>query len=252
MEKFSHEPQCAKDIKFDASQYEFFGKNVVDYELGGFEEAVDNASAEKAQDHQDLQSSGKQKVKEVASSSFYINDLAISFTRLNRISEPRRDEKRVPSSTMEMRGFGNNRRRRGTVKWYNNQRGYGFITPNDGGADVFVHYSSLKSDGCIHLSPGTLVEYESVLSASDAKMQAINVTAPGGRLLQDSRKAGLGEATTTSSNAVGPCFNCGEWGHIAKNCSIVAQGHQGGSVWFGFASCCYCGKMGHLANNCPY
>ncbi|KAG8652101.1 hypothetical protein MANES_06G054200v8 [Manihot esculenta] len=239
---------------------------------------MDNAQTdhEKAEDHQDCQSSGKYKGKYAAFSSS-INDLATSFTRLNGVSEPRRDERRVSSSSsssMEMRGFRDNRRRRGTVKWYSNQRGYGFITPKGSGADVFVHYSSLKSDGCIHLWPGTSVEYESVVGVSDAKMQAINVTAPGGKLLQDSRKVGVGEATAATSSSssssgvgVGPCFNCGEWGHIAKNCCIVAQSHQGGNGWvadqllhtpgesgggwFGFAWCCCCGKLGHLASDCP-
>ena len=50
---------------------------------------------------------------------------------------------------------------RGTVKFFNVGRGYGFITPEDGGADVFVHYSSIEAEGFKALRQGDLVEYAS-------------------------------------------------------------------------------------------
>lgn len=50
---------------------------------------------------------------------------------------------------------------RGTVKFFNVGRGYGFITPEDGGADVFVHYSSIEAEGFKALCQGDLVEYDS-------------------------------------------------------------------------------------------
>ena len=50
---------------------------------------------------------------------------------------------------------------RGTVKFFNVGRGYGFITPEDGGADVFVHYSSIEAEGFKALRQGDLVEYDS-------------------------------------------------------------------------------------------
>jgi CspA family cold shock protein len=49
----------------------------------------------------------------------------------------------------------------GTVKWFNDKKGYGFITPSDGGEDVFVHYSVIKSDGFRTLTEGQAVTFES-------------------------------------------------------------------------------------------
>ena len=48
---------------------------------------------------------------------------------------------------------------RGTVKWFNNQKGYGFITP-ESGADVFVHHSEIRGDGYKTLDEGQAVEFE--------------------------------------------------------------------------------------------
>ncbi|PLX39965.1 MAG: cold-shock protein [Deltaproteobacteria bacterium] len=48
----------------------------------------------------------------------------------------------------------------GTVKWFNDQKGYGFITPDDGGSDLFVHYSAIQGDGFKTLAEGQAVEYE--------------------------------------------------------------------------------------------
>jgi CspA family cold shock protein len=48
----------------------------------------------------------------------------------------------------------------GTVKWFNAEKGYGFIAPDDGGADVFVHYSEIQSDGFRSLDEGQKVEFE--------------------------------------------------------------------------------------------
>jgi len=48
----------------------------------------------------------------------------------------------------------------GTVKWFNNAKGYGFIEPQGGGDDVFVHYSAIKSEGYRTLSEGQSVTYD--------------------------------------------------------------------------------------------
>lgn len=49
---------------------------------------------------------------------------------------------------------------KGTVKWFSNQKGYGFITPKDGGKDVFVHHSSIQGTGYKSLDEGQSVEFE--------------------------------------------------------------------------------------------
>ena len=48
----------------------------------------------------------------------------------------------------------------GTVKWFNDSKGYGFITPADGGEDLFVHFSGIAGSGFKTLSEGAKVEYE--------------------------------------------------------------------------------------------
>ena len=63
---------------------------------------------------------------------------------------------------------------RGKVKWFNNQKGYGFITRDDGSGDVFVHYSAVKGDGFKSLGEGDSVEFEVV--DSDKGPKAANVT----------------------------------------------------------------------------
>ncbi|KXK24750.1 MAG: cold shock protein [Chloroflexi bacterium OLB15] len=49
---------------------------------------------------------------------------------------------------------------RGTVKWFSAEKGYGFITLDDGGQDVFVHFSAIQSSGYRKLEPGDKVEFE--------------------------------------------------------------------------------------------
>ena len=48
----------------------------------------------------------------------------------------------------------------GTVKWFNDSKGFGFISPSDGSADVFVHFSAVQGDGFRSLSEGQTVTYE--------------------------------------------------------------------------------------------
>ena len=47
----------------------------------------------------------------------------------------------------------------GTVKWFNSEKGYGFITPEDGSKDVFVHFSGIEGEGYKSLNEGQKVEY---------------------------------------------------------------------------------------------
>jgi len=48
----------------------------------------------------------------------------------------------------------------GTVKWFNDSKGYGFITPDDGAKDVFVHFSNIAGEGFKTLAEGARVEFE--------------------------------------------------------------------------------------------
>jgi CspA family cold shock protein len=61
----------------------------------------------------------------------------------------------------------------GTVKWFNAGKGYGFIAREDGGEDVFVHYSALQSDGFRTLDEGQRVEY--TIEKGPKGLQASNV-----------------------------------------------------------------------------
>jgi cold shock protein len=62
----------------------------------------------------------------------------------------------------------------GTVKWFNEEKGYGFITPDDGGDDLFVHYSGIAGSGFRSLEEGSKVSYEATRGKKG--MQAENVT----------------------------------------------------------------------------
>ena len=62
----------------------------------------------------------------------------------------------------------------GTVKWFNDDKGFGFITPDEGGRDLFVHFSGISGQGFRSLTEGAKVEYEQ--EESDKGPKAVNVT----------------------------------------------------------------------------
>ena len=67
----------------------------------------------------------------------------------------------------------------GTVKWFNAQKGFGFIAPDDGGSDAFVHISAVERSGIGSLNEGQKVEYELVSDRKSGKMSAENLKVLG-------------------------------------------------------------------------
>jgi len=62
----------------------------------------------------------------------------------------------------------------GTVKWFSDDKGFGFITPDDGGRDLFVHFTGISGDGYRSLAEGAKVSYEAEEGPKGPK--AVNVT----------------------------------------------------------------------------
>lgn len=65
----------------------------------------------------------------------------------------------------------------GTVKWFNESKGFGFISPSDGGKDVFVHFSAIQADGFRSLAEGQAVSFD--VEDGPKGPQASNVKADG-------------------------------------------------------------------------
>ena len=66
---------------------------------------------------------------------------------------------------------------KGTVKWFNNQKGFGFIKPDDGANDVFVHISAVERAGWITLNEGQKLSFEVVANRKTGKSSAENLQA---------------------------------------------------------------------------
>jgi CspA family cold shock protein len=66
---------------------------------------------------------------------------------------------------------------KGTVKWFNDQKGFGFIQPEDGSKDVFVHISAVEAAGLRTLKEGQKVSFEMVTDKRSGKTSAGNLTA---------------------------------------------------------------------------
>ncbi|KAK8951933.1 putative F-box/LRR-repeat protein 23 [Platanthera zijinensis] len=120
---------------------------------------------------------------------------------------------------------------RGRVTWFDARRGFGFIMPEGGGKDIFVHQSSIMAEGFRSLSAGQIVEFV-VSEGVDGRARAINVTGPGGTCIQGRRYFG------------GACYRCRKVGHMARDC----KKHSG----FNTLGHCYnSGAMRHLVMECP-
>ncbi len=67
----------------------------------------------------------------------------------------------------------------GTVKWFNSAKGFGFIQPDNGGKDAFVHISAVERAGLAHLVEGQKIEFDLVSDQRTGKMSAANLKAVG-------------------------------------------------------------------------
>ncbi|MGQ0673069.1 MAG: cold-shock protein [Hyphomicrobium sp.] len=70
-------------------------------------------------------------------------------------------------------------RQTGTVKFYNDQKGYGFITPDDGGKDVFVHVTAVERSGITGLNEGSRVSFETEPDKRGKGPKAVNLQSAG-------------------------------------------------------------------------
>ena len=65
--------------------------------------------------------------------------------------------------------------KKGTVKWFNAEKGYGFLSNDEGGEDVFAHFSAIQTDGYRTLEEGQKVEFEEEMDERKGKLRAVNV-----------------------------------------------------------------------------
>lgn len=87
----------------------------------------------------------------------------------------------------------------GSVKWFNSEKGFGFIAPNAGGEDLFVHQSAVHAPGFRSLMEGEEVEFKIV--EERGKQKAIEVTGPGGEFCQGAPRSGPARGRNFQSGA---------------------------------------------------
>jgi CspA family cold shock protein len=129
----------------------------------------------------------------------------------------------------------------GTVKWFNQEKGYGFISPDDHGEDLFVHHTGIAGSGFKSLEEGESVSYE--VTQGRKRMQAVNVSkgstdTPGSRDTEDLLRVPLeveGTARILSEHFTPMIFTGRWWRRYAggNNRSVIPP-----SVWMCVAQFC--------------
>ncbi|KAF7114251.1 hypothetical protein RHSIM_RhsimUnG0096000 [Rhododendron simsii] len=95
----------------------------------------------------------------------------------------------------------------GTVKWFSGQKGFGFVAPDDGGEDLFVHQTEIRSDGFRTLREGQRVEF-TVDTGEDGRSKAVDVIAPSQGGTTTARRGGKGGGLLPPA----PIDSNGGWG----------------------------------------
>ncbi|XP_069688259.1 protein lin-28 homolog isoform X1 [Periplaneta americana] len=127
-------------------------------------------------------------------------------------------------------------KRKGRCKWFNVAKGWGFITPDDGGQDVFVHQSVIQMSGFRSLGDDEEVEFE--CKVSDKGLEATSVTGPEGADCSGSHRRPVSKKRFRKIR----CYNCGEFAnHIAAKCTMGPQPKR----------CHHCKSQDHLIADCP-
>ncbi|XWS40173.1 hypothetical protein CRYUN_Cryun18bG0117700 [Craigia yunnanensis] len=137
----------------------------------------------------------------------------------------------------------------GKVKWFSDQKGFGFITPDEDGEDLFVHQSSIRSEGFRSLAEGEEVEFV-IESSEGGRTKAVDVTGPNGNPVRGTSRSGRGGGGHGGGGGYGGGgsggYGDGGYGGGGRRGGYGGGGYGGG----GGGGCFKCGEMGHMARDC--